>query len=242
MGLGQTTGISGLTTLMDNCKVAHGANTSAAAAAAQAGAGAPGARTYCRLVAPGATTKVGDSCGGVGGRESALLLRCRDIRSIASPHPQASRRRRCYIPSLPPLPPSLTPGAAQNLLPLTTAAGGSLELSLAAPAVNPGDELQYSGIKLKETLAGGAVRLWALVYDSAGGLWRWPAAEMAFCAADRGEAAAAAAERGSGRPCCGRRLAAAAAAPSLQPPGRLSLWRHQRQLPHASSQHTSLRH
>lgn len=55
----------------------------------------------------------------------------------------------------------------------------------AGPAVKVGQQLAYTGLKLNETASG---KLWAVIVSDDGGLWKFPAGELAYCS--------------SGTPCC----------------------------------------
>lgn len=46
------------------------------------------------------------------------------------------------------------------------------------PTVKAGQQLAYTGMKLKEPASG---KMWAVVLSDDGGLWKFPAAELAYC-------------------------------------------------------------
>ena len=48
----------------------------------------------------------------------------------------------------------------------------------AGPAVKVGQQLAYTGLKLNETASG---KLWAVIVSDGGGLWKFPAGELAYC-------------------------------------------------------------
>lgn len=63
----------------------------------------------------------------------------------------------------------------QRLLPLASGSNAT------GPLVGPGSqmELDYTGIKLKDPV--NATKMWGVMYDSNGALWKYPANQLRYC-------------------------------------------------------------